>query len=109
MGKGGAISERVGGRSARAGVVFCAVFAVIGAGIAVSMLFTPVSQMVRARSWVRTPCTILASEVASRSGEDGAVYSAAIRYRYTRMGREYESRRYQFTKGETGRAERAGE
>src|SRR5919107_451954 len=79
MGTNQAISEG-NNKGRRAGIAFCGLFALIGMAIAVPLFFLPLVQVARARSWVRTPCTILSSEVAENPGDDGPVYRVAIRY-----------------------------
>ena len=69
------------------------------------MLLGPVVDVVRARSWVKTPCTIVDSGVASHAptepewehrDERRLLHSLEIGFRYEVGGKTYTSRRYSF-------------
>lgn len=80
---------------------FFAVFLLAGAGF--SLFFVrPAVQVLKARSWQATPCTVLTSQVRSHSGEDSTTYSVDVSYTYSVGGRAYRSNRYQFLGGSSG-------
>lgn len=82
-------------------VAFFAVFLLAGAGF--SLFFVrPAVQVLKAKSWQATPCTVLSSQVRSHSGEDSTTYSVDVLYTYTFGGGEYKSNRYQFLGGSSG-------
>jgi hypothetical protein len=98
-----ALTRKTGG-NALAGCVMVGFFLVfLLAGSAVMWFLTgrPLVRIADAKSWVATPCTVLASEVVSHPGDDGTTYSALVRYRYQVGGREYQSDRYDFSTGST--------
>jgi hypothetical protein len=81
-------------------VLFFALFLVIGLAVSYALLFRPAVQLVRARSWRPTPCTILSSDVGRHSGsEGGSTYSVDITYEYQAGGRTFRSSRYDFMGG----------
>jgi hypothetical protein len=80
---------------------FFAVFLLAGAGF--SLFFVqPALRVLKARSWQRTPCTVISSQVRTHSDDDGSTYSVDVLYSYTFGGREYKSNRYQFLGGSSG-------
>ena len=52
-----------------------------------------------ARTWVETPCRIVASELKVSTGDDSTSYEANGRYVYEWKGRKYESSRVSLVKG----------
>jgi Protein of unknown function (DUF3592) len=89
--------------------VFFGLFALIGGVATWFVAVRPVAGLLAARSWVETPCTILASQVAESSDSDGTTYKVDVRYAYTFEGGEYRSERYDFfnaySSGYDGKAE----
>jgi hypothetical protein len=76
-----------------------AVFFVIGAVVSYFITVRPLLQVLSARDWTVTPCTIVSSRVQSHRGDDGTTYRVDILYRYEFAGREHRSNRYQFVGG----------
>lgn len=87
-------------------VGFFGVFFLAGAAILWFLLGRPLVRISQARAWPEIPCTVVSSEVVTHPGDDGATYSALVRYRYRAGGREYESDRYDFSTGSTSGSER---
>ncbi len=98
-----ALSTRANKTSAAATAVFgfFAVFATVAGGIlAYAAMIRPVALIVSARSWVPTPCTIIASAVKEHPGsEGGSTYSVEITYSYLFRGKPHQSDRYDFSTG----------
>lgn len=90
---------RAGGGAGCAVAIF-GVFLLAGLGF-LAIFAVPVWRNLEARSWVEVPCEILESSVATHSGDDGATYSVAVRFRYHVDGREHVSERYDFFPGST--------
>lgn len=74
------------------------VFLVAGLGFALVFVL-PAIKSLRALDWDPTECQILASSVATHSGDDGATYSVEVTYRYEVDGVEYTGDRYRFLGG----------
>lgn len=69
-------------------------------GLVFSLFFVlPAIKSLRALDWQETECQMLASSVATHSGDDGATYSVEVTYRYRFDGAEYTSNRYRFLGG----------
>lgn len=81
--------------------LFFGVFLVVGGIATWFVTIRPVMGLIAARSWVETPCTILASRVAESSGDDGSTYRVDIQYAYVFEDGEYRSDRYDFFEGST--------
>jgi hypothetical protein len=60
----------------------------------------PIVEIVQARNWRETSCTILSSEVQTHSGSKGSrTYSVAVSYEYFVDDQRYVSTRYKFMGG----------
>jgi hypothetical protein len=95
-----ALSEKANEtRGRRIGALFCGVFLLVGLGAFYAMTVRPVLGILRARSWEKTPCVVISSEIRSHSGDDGSTYSVNILYSYVFRDREYKSNRYHFMGG----------
>lgn len=79
-------------------VVGPAVFLLVGLGFLL-IFALPAIKVVKARFWPAVECEILASSVATHSGDDGATYSVEVTYRYAVDGVEYTASRYRFLGG----------
>jgi hypothetical protein len=78
---------------------FFTVFMLVGLGAALAFLW-PITEILSARNWQATPCTIVESKVVEhRSSKGGSTYSVAISYRYEVDDRPYVSTRYKFMTG----------
>jgi Protein of unknown function (DUF3592) len=75
---------------------FFGLFALVGGVATWFVTIRPLVGLVAARSWVETPCTILASQVAESSDSDGTTYKVDVRYSYVFAGGEHRSERYDF-------------
>ena len=84
---------------ARFAVGFFALFLVIGVGAFYFITVRPLLNVLSARGWVATPCTIVSSRVQSHSSDDGTTYRVDILYRYDFDGREHRSSRFKFMGG----------
>ena len=94
-----ALPRRVRGKTAVWGcVVGPAVFLVVGLGFSLFFAF-PAVKVIKARSWDPVECEILASSVATHTGDDGSTYSVEVTYRYQVEGLEYTGNRYRFLGG----------
>ncbi|MEM9414317.1 MAG: DUF3592 domain-containing protein [Planctomycetota bacterium] len=94
-----ALSERATGkRSGGCGVVvFGLVFFLVGLGTLIWMTVIPLSKVVEARGWQPVPCTVVSSQVATRTDSDGdKTYAIELRYRYEFNGQSYTSDRRSF-------------
>ena len=56
----------------------------------------PVVNVIRAGSWIETPCVIWASEVKTYKGRKGPIYDIGVRYTYCISGMKFVSERYRF-------------
>ena len=78
---------------------FFTVFLLIGLAFSAVFLW-PIVEILQARSWRETPCTILTSEVESHRGSKGSsTYSVAVSYEYFVEDQRYVSTRYKFMSG----------
>ena len=77
------------------GVIFSLFFIAAGLGFTV-LMGQAIVDVVRAKNWVATPCTILASSVVGQSDNEGSTYSVKIRSSYQIDGRDFVSERYKF-------------
>lgn len=78
---------------------FFVVFALLGLAFS-SFFLLAIVEVVRARDWRETPCTILTSEVQSHSSSKGGpTYSVAVTYEYVVDEQHYTSSRYKFMSG----------
>src|ERR1043165_7549760 len=77
---------------------FFSLFLLMGFFAVFVMFVQPLSQIVLARNWRPTPCTILKSEVASHRGKS-TTYSVEVRFEYVVEDQRYTSSRYSFTSG----------
>lgn len=81
-------------------VLFLGLFAAVGTLIFWLFTVSPGWTYLSARSWVETPCKILASEVATiesrgtGNNRRETTYQVAVRYAYVVDGQEYEGTRY---------------
>jgi hypothetical protein len=89
-------------KAARFLAVFFSIFFVVGAAMSYGLFVRPIGNIVVARRWVETPCTIVSSQVQSHHGDGGTTYSVDLLYRYTVNGTEYKSSRYHFMGGSSG-------
>jgi len=81
--------------------VFFGIFLLIGLGATGAMLL-PIADILQARSWRETSCTILSSEVETHRGSKGSkTYSVAVSYEYLVDDQRYVSTRYKFVSGST--------
>jgi hypothetical protein len=78
--------------------VFFVVFLLIGLILTGAFFVRPLYQIVRARDWRPTPCTILKSGVESHRGKS-TVYSVAVTFEYSVEDQRYTSSRYTFVGG----------
>jgi hypothetical protein len=94
---------------AKAGVVFFALFFVMGAVVFYFLAARPLMGVLAARDWVPTPCVVISSRVNSHRGKDSTTYRVEILYSYEFDGREHRSSRYHFmggsSSGRKGKAE----
>ena len=79
--------------------LFGLVFVVVGAGLMFVMGARPMIQVVRAHSWIETPCHITSSTLEVNSSSDGTTYRVAITYEYEFAGHNYRGDRYDFSFG----------
>jgi hypothetical protein len=77
-------------------VPFFAVSLVVGLLSAKTFLWEPLRDLLRARSWLETPCVVLSSEVKRHPGDESDTFSVAIRFRYSYDGATHESGRFDF-------------
>ncbi|HML73523.1 MAG TPA: DUF3592 domain-containing protein [Anaerohalosphaeraceae bacterium] len=80
-------------------LLFGFVFFAAGSGFSYIFLIRPMLDIVRARTWIETPCTILSGQVLSHDSDDGTTYSIDILYEYVVDDKEYRSNRYDFMSG----------
>ncbi|HPD46313.1 MAG TPA: DUF3592 domain-containing protein [Anaerohalosphaeraceae bacterium] len=88
-----------GKRAKAAAFIVFGMFTVFGFAFSYFFLVRPVKNLIAARSWVETPCTILSANVKSHSSSDGTTYSVDITYEYRFGNRTYTSDRYNFMGG----------
>jgi hypothetical protein len=82
--------------------VFFAIFLLVGLGATFAML-SPIADIIDARNWRETPCTILKSEVGRHSAsKGGSTYSVDITYEYMVDDQRHVSSRYKFVSGSSG-------
>jgi hypothetical protein len=90
-------------------VVLGLVFVAVGGGLFIGIGVVPALRLVRAASWVETPCTIVSSTVRSQSSDDGTTYKVDILFEYQVGGLTLKSNRYDFanfgSSGYTGKRE----
>ncbi|HEX4499506.1 MAG TPA: DUF3592 domain-containing protein [Thermoanaerobaculia bacterium] len=79
-------------------VLFALLFILVGSAGAYVTLVKPAGQLVAARSWTETRCTVRSSQVALAPGR-GATYRVDIRYGYAVNGLPHEAKRYDFIAG----------
>jgi len=77
---------------------FFTVFMLAGLGFS-SFFIWPIVELLQARGWRETPCTILTSEVKTHSDSDGSTYSVEVTYEYLVNDQSYTSSRYKFMRG----------
>src|SRR5688572_5548994 len=83
----------------RFAIGFFGLFLLIGVVVFYFITLRPLIQVLSARSWVVTPCTVVSSRVQTHRGDDSTTYRVDILYRYEVDGQEYRSSRYQFMGG----------
>jgi hypothetical protein len=77
-------------------IVLGLIFVAVGGGLFIAIGVVPAVRLVRAASWIETPCTILSSTVRSYSSDDGTTYKADILYEYQAESLVLRSNRYDF-------------
>src|SRR5258706_16240048 len=78
---------------------FFVVFTLMGLAFSTFFLLAVV-EVLRARDWRQTPCTILTSEVERHSGsKGGSTYSVAVTYEYFVDDQRHTASRYKFMSG----------
>jgi hypothetical protein len=81
--------------------VFFAVFLLVGLGATFALL-SPIVDMIAARNWRETTCTILKSGVAAyHPSKGGPTYSVDVSYEYMVDDQRHVSSRYKFVTGST--------
>jgi len=80
-------------------LLFGFVFFAAGCGFSYISLIRPMLDIVRASTWIETPCTIISGQVLSHDSDDGTTYSVDILYEYVVDDKEYRSNRYDFMSG----------
>jgi hypothetical protein len=77
------------------------VFLIVGAFILYGATINPLQQVLAARNWLETPCTVSASRVATVGDPKHGTqtYRAEIYYAYTIGNTHYTNSRYQFDTG----------
>ena len=88
---------------------FCGLFFVIGVVASYFLILRPLLEVLSARNWVVTPCTIVSSRVQSHRGDDSTTYRIDILYRYEFNGEEHQSNRYTFMGGSSSGYKRKAE
>ncbi|MEP6668288.1 MAG: DUF3592 domain-containing protein [Chthoniobacter sp.] len=71
----------------------------IGAGFFLALTAWPGFQILNARPWPATPCTVDSSQVFCEQGDDSTSYRVDIHYHYTFGGQSHTSGRYCFGAG----------
>jgi hypothetical protein len=83
-------------------------FFLAGAGILYFAALRPLYLVLDAQRWIKTPCVIQSSKVASSSDHDGTTYRVDITYRYFCADQAHTSDRYSFVVGSSsGRSGKA--
>ena len=82
--------------------IFFSIFAIAGLVGAFFLLVLPIKNLITARSWVETPCTILSAQVKSHRGSDSTTYRVDISYRYEFNGKTFTCDRYSFMRVSSG-------
>jgi hypothetical protein len=77
-------------------IVLGLLFVAVGGCLFIAIGVLPGVRLVRAASWLETPCTIVSSDVRSHSTDDGTTYRVDILFRYEVDGVPYRSNRYNF-------------
>ena len=77
----------------------------LGGCLTLWLLFLqPLLQLLEARSWVPTKCTILHSSIERKTDSDGTTYQPRIDYEYLVNGQRHTSSRYSFFRMTSGRS-----
>jgi hypothetical protein len=71
-------------------------FVAVGGSLFVAIGVIPGIRLLRATSWLETPCTIVSSTVRSHATDDGTTYRVDILFRYEIDGVAYRSNRHDF-------------
>lgn len=87
------------GKPPRGMILFFGVFALVGGIFTYIIGILPVLQVMKAKSWMQVPCTVISSNVGSHRGDKGYTYSIDIDYNYEVNGQTYSSSRYSFVTG----------
>lgn len=77
--RSGGNSSKLGGRVG--GLLFGCMFFGMGALFCWMMALNPLLKSINSKSWPKTNCVILSSEVESHSSSDGTTYSIEISFR----------------------------
>jgi hypothetical protein len=106
------LSEKGGAPPRWMPAAFFGLFLAAGLGAFYAIGLRPLGQVLEARAWLETPCTVVSSQVKRHQGSKGATYSVNILYAYEVGGREYRANRYHFmggsSSGQAGKAEVVG-
>lgn len=101
--QGGVVPDKAIGnanaKNKKSGLLFGALFFVIGATMFYFMTLVPMSNLIRAQGWEEVTCVIESSQVIDHPGDDGTTYSIDIRYRYNINNQDYPGDRYNFMFG----------
>ncbi|MCF7957072.1 MAG: DUF3592 domain-containing protein [Phycisphaerae bacterium] len=92
-------SKSQAAKSTKVGLIFFAVFGLVGLGVLFPFFIIPLSNIINARSWQETPCKIISTNLRSHSDDDGTTYSIDILYEYQFNNQTYRSNRYSFSTG----------
>ena len=93
-----AISSKSAMNAAGCMIPFFSLFAIAGIWVFTSQFLLPCVQVLRAKSWTPTPCTIQSSALATRgSGKDSGFYPD-VWFKYTVGGQSFDSTRFSFFK-----------
>jgi len=97
-------SQSEASKKAREGRValgcFFTLFLLIGLAVTFFMFIVPVFEIIGARNWRPTPCTILSSEVERHRGsKGGSTYSVSVSFEYFVDDQRHVSSRYKFIGG----------
>lgn len=79
--------------------IFFGIFFLVGLAALYFLGARPAMQVLAARDWIATPCTIERSRVVSHRSDDGVTYSIDILFRYEAGGETCRSDRYKFAGG----------
>ncbi len=77
-------------------IVLGLLFVTVGGSLFIAIGAVPGLRLLRAASWLETPCTIVSSTVRSHSTDDGTTHRVDILFRYEVDGVSYNSNRYDF-------------